>query len=160
MSPAETTPQKVVLRDADGKITEEVFMKDGAMEGEAVLYIDGRVRGRLTYQGGKQAGPATYFSETGQVAMKMNYAEGKLEGESVYYDAQGKLVRRALYDKGLLQGRTIDYYPSGKARTVSHYRANILHGEVWQYAEDGKLQERLCFNEGKPYPCPQASKRA
>src|SRR3954452_13227794 len=113
MTPADTAPEKVVLRDADGTITEDVFLKDGAMEGEALIYTDGRLRGRLMYRGGKQQGLSIYYSETGQVSMTMNYANGKLEGESVYFDAENKPIRRALYEKGLLQGRSIDYYPSG-----------------------------------------------
>jgi antitoxin component YwqK of YwqJK toxin-antitoxin module len=157
---SETAAEKVVLRDADGNVTEEAFLKDGALEGEVLLYSAGRLRGRLLYRAGKQNGPAVYYWETGLVAVEANYADGNLEGESRYFDEQRRLVRRALYEKGRLQGRTIDYYASGQARTVSHYRDNVLHGEVWQYGEDGKLRERSCFHEGKPYPCREPARRA
>jgi antitoxin component YwqK of YwqJK toxin-antitoxin module len=158
MSDTPQPPEKVVLKDAEGNVTEEVFLKDGALEGEAVLYSAGRVRARIPYRGGKQQGTAAYYDETGQVSMKMNYATGQLDGESLFFDHEGKLVRRAFYVKDQLQGRTIDYHPSGKVRTVWHYRAGILHGEVWEYGDDGKLQNRRCFHEGKPYPCPQTKR--
>ena len=116
-------------RDADGNVTEEVFLKDGALEGEAILYSGGRIRARLLYSGGKQNGAAVYYGETGQVSMKMNYVDGKLDGESQYFDEQGKLViYRAFIESELdvpkhLARRVHDFYfnpqyEEFKARTL------------------------------------------
>jgi antitoxin component YwqK of YwqJK toxin-antitoxin module len=157
MSESNAAPQKVVLRDADGNVSEEVYLKDGALEGDALLYQAGKLRARIRYAGGKQSGEAVYFDDAGRATAKMNYADGKLEGESFYLDACGRTVRKESYRKGMLHGRTIDYYPSGKVRTVSHYRDNVLDGEVWEYGDDGKLRERRCYDLGKVRPCPRAA---
>jgi uncharacterized protein len=143
------SPQKVTIRDAEGVVTEEVMMKDGLLDGEALLYAAGRLRARLQFRRGEKNGEALYYDDAGRMQTKAQYLDGKLHGDSLYYSQGGALMRKASYQKDMLHGYTIDYYPSGKTREVSTYKDNLLDGEVIRLNEDGKITERLYYQRGR-----------
>lgn len=146
--------EKILIRDADGKVTEEACMLNGLLDGETVLYESGRVRARLQFKNGKQEGEAVFFGDAGELYMKNPYRDGKLHGEATFFDATGKVIRKATYENGELHGRQTDFYPTGKAREVSHFKQQLLHGDFLRFAPDGKLEERVCYKNGKKIPCP------
>jgi antitoxin component YwqK of YwqJK toxin-antitoxin module len=150
-------PEKLLIRDADGVVTEEASMKNGVLEGETVLYAAGHVRARLQFHDGKQQGEAIFYDAAGYVQTKAQYADGKRHGEALHYSPTGALMRKATYERGLLQGYAIDYYPSGKPREVSTYKEDVLDGEMIRLSEDGKITERLYYERGRPRPKPHAA---
>jgi antitoxin component YwqK of YwqJK toxin-antitoxin module len=149
--------EKIVLRDEDGNITEEAFLKGGVLEGEVLLYSRGRLAVRSQYVGGKQHGDTLHYDTTGQVSVKGNYQNGKQHGEWQYFNATGNIVRKASFENGELHGWVADYHLNGRPREISAYRAGLLDGEVLRYSDEGKLLERVCFEVGKPKPCPKTS---
>ena len=152
--------EKIVIRDAEGAVTEEAMMKHGVLEGETVLYASGRVRARLYFEQGLQSGEARFYDDAGEVTTRAAYKKGKLEGDSFYYGADGKLVRKSAYRNGELNGYTTDYYPSGKPRQVSTYRDNLLDGDMVRLDEGGKVLERLHYKKGRVQTPPSAFKDA
>jgi uncharacterized protein len=140
----------VTIRDSDGEITDVATLKNGVLEGEALIYSAGRVVARMQFRQGKLNGPAVYYDDTGQVQIQSSYKDGKLHGDSLYFGPDGVLMRKSAFEAGLLHGYTVDYYPSGKAREVTTFQKNIREGEWLRLAEDGKVQERLHYRQGKP----------
>lgn len=149
-------PEKIVIRDAEGNVTEEAAMQNGVLNGETVLYTAGRVRARLQFREGKQQGEAVFFDPAGQVQTKAQYLDGKLHGESLHFSPTGQLMRKATYAAGLLHGFAIDYHPSGKPREISSYKEDVLDGELARITEDGKVVERLYYENGRLRPKPHA----
>jgi uncharacterized protein len=148
--------EKIVIRDAEGAVTEEAMMKDGVLEGETVLYASGRLRARLQFEQGLQGGESLFYDDAGEVTTRAAYRKGKLNGDSFYYGADGKLVRKSAYQNGVLSGYTVDYYPSGKPRQVATYRDNLLDGDMVRLDEGGKVLERLHYKKGRLQPPPPA----
>jgi antitoxin component YwqK of YwqJK toxin-antitoxin module len=155
MSEEQGPDGKVTIRDEDGNITEEAFMRDGVLDGEVLLYSRGRLAVRSRYVSGKQHGEVLHYDAIGQVTAKGNYENGKQHGEWQFFNPQGNIVRKAGYANGELHGWTADYYLNGRPREISAYREGLLDGEVLRYSDEGKLLERLCFEAGKPKPCPK-----
>jgi antitoxin component YwqK of YwqJK toxin-antitoxin module len=147
-------PEKVLIKNEDGMVTEEAMMLGGVLEGETILYNHGRVAARLFFKNGKQEGEGVYYDDIGQLQMKSNYVAGKRHGESTYYDQTGKVVRKENYEAGQLHGRMTDFFLNGKAREVYHYQQGLKHGESLRFDIEGKLQERVCFHKGKLVRCP------
>jgi antitoxin component YwqK of YwqJK toxin-antitoxin module len=147
-------PEKVVIKNSDGVVTEEAFMLAGVLHGETILYSHARMAARLHFVNGKQEGEATFYNDIGQLQMKSTYRQGKQHGETTYFDQHGKIVRKENFEGGELHGRKTDFYPTGKAREVYHYQKGLLHGEHLRFDMDGKMEDRACYLKGRPVPCP------
>lgn len=152
----QSTSNLTIRRDSHGRVTSESALVDGLLDGETVLYSNGKVSARIPYRRGKQQGEALYFGKTGEVLVRSRYEEGLLEGESKYFDQEGRLLRKSMYRRGMLHGRTVEYYPDGAPREISQYAEDLLDGDVFRFNERGEMVERVCYAAGRRKACGEA----
>lgn len=138
------------LYDELGRVSEEGFLRNGALDGELRVYSRGRIAGRYQYREGLRHGEAFLCNEAGDTIAEGTYHSGMLHGEWAYMDEWGNLVRRVLFRAGDIQGRAVTFYPSGKPYEFCDYRNGLRDGELLTYSEEGKLLNRRFFKDGHP----------
>ncbi|MCZ7644590.1 MAG: hypothetical protein M5U26_04780 [Planctomycetota bacterium] len=111
----------------DGKLKDEVPMKDGRPEGLSKSFdAAGRPTRVTTYAGGKREGPLTdYWPGADTPKRVVTYAQGRAEGVAREYARDGKLAREIECRAGAYHGVEKLYAPDGSVEKTRYW----LHDE-------------------------------
>ena len=64
--------------------------------------VDGNIRWRTPYKGGKEDGIEEWFDEQGNIRWRTPYKDGKIDGIEEEFDEQGNIVKTYVWKEGKL----------------------------------------------------------
>ena len=136
--------------DERGELIQTADYLKGQLEGEMVLFANGRPTARMTMRGGKQEGLTLTYDAAGRVTGRSEFVGGLQDGVSTWYGQNGEVARTSEYREGNLHGPTLDYLPDGIIHEETPYVEGLIHGEVITYDLEGEVAEKVVYEEGVP----------
>jgi len=151
-----------------GKIKEIAVYKDGALNGENIMYYDnGKTNISLSFKDNNIDGKYDYYTSNGALSQRKYYKNGllegtfksyfkvgedllefeipyekdRIEGKAIEYYANGNVYSESDYINGVLSGKKIIYYPNNEVSSVTEYFNSALNGEYKSYHPNGQLYE-------------------
>lgn len=122
---------------------------NGIPEGESVAYnAEGKIVQKSFYRQGKLDGELSLFNNQ-KLTARLSYKNDHRNGLSSYYNQEEKLIGEEWYEDDLKQGKSLWKFPSGKPMFEENYDKGILHGEKTEYHENGNLKKRSLYEKGK-----------
>lgn len=98
---SEKETEKVTNYYEDGKVKNEVTLKNGEKEGEALSYYpNGNLKYKITYKAGKKNGPATWYFQDGSLYQKRNHKDDEIDGLREDFTPSGKKITHSFYKEG------------------------------------------------------------
>jgi len=153
-------PEKTVARrfsssDAEGKIIEGEFSE---------YYVDGKIKTKATYNGGKKDGEYLRYYPEGTMKEKAYYSNGSRKGTNFTYHTNG-VVADSLIGDGQGAGREFHFYESGIRMSEGEWINDTSKHNTWTYYnqkgqqlaieknDHGKVKSVSCFDtKGNPLP--------
>jgi len=138
-------------RNADGKIIEQGFMKNGKKEGAWKVYEKSFDFPKyiISYVDGAYNGPYFEYTDHGQVEIQSNYKNNKLHGHWGQYKF-GKIIKTANYTDGLLDGLYAEYNQrDGTPKMEATYKMGKQDGSMKYYNDKGEVILEYTFRNGE-----------
>lgn len=121
--------------------------KNGLRDGYHRAYHNGKISEEVFYRDGKLNGVLRKWDQTGNLGISENYVNDKRDGLCSYYD-KSKLIREATYSNGKINGTEKEYYYGSELTKQSWYKNGIVDS-VYTYFADGKTESTRIY---KYYP--------
>lgn len=116
---------KAVCSNQNGERMMELFLEDGAIEGEVRIFNPGADDPSLTFEihDGQLDGPMNYyFRDTTTVAREATASNGQWDGPFLVYNTDGDVINEGTFREGVRVGLWKDYWPTtGKVRNAVLY---------------------------------------
>ena len=135
--------------NANGKLIEKCFYKDGNLEGDRFLYNDSGVLITIEpHINGAFHGLYKSFYDNSKPKELGNYNYNKMEGEWKYFFDNGNLKEIVKYVGGSENGDYKAFYPTGKLKSIGFYKDEKEDSTWHNYYENGKLMEIVNYKAG------------
>jgi antitoxin component YwqK of YwqJK toxin-antitoxin module len=145
-----TSVTKVVKKDAEGKMLEEGFLRNGMKDGQWITYdaAKGSVQNIDSYVDGKLNGYSFMFSSRGYIEEQSGFINNELEGKHFTY-RYGRPKSEASYKNGKMDGIQREYYDNGKLQQETEFKNGIQDGVYKYYSDDGILRMSYVYKNGE-----------
>ena len=104
-----------------GELIQKMNYSQGLLEGNLLLYYNGKIKSKIPFSKNLQNGEAKYYNENGNEIGVENYKNGVREGKTEWKDMDGNLIFTSNYKDGQLQGEYLEYDKCGKVKTRKQY---------------------------------------
>lgn len=152
------------------KMERQFYNKEGKIDGEQILYSQGKVWVTHTMKNGalmqmvwqdasgkeisKSGAPdgtfkAKHFYETGQLLLEGSYKNGKKDGKWTKYYIDGPISAVNYYVDGQMDGEQTEYFRNGKKKSVAPYKNGIQDGYSQLFFSNGTINSHGWNVNGK-----------
>lgn len=140
---------------------DEKYNKKKLVDGDyTIFYSNGKVKKKVSYQGGQISGPNKMWFENGRLREDCNFVAGKLDGTYSLYYENGRLKEKSTYKNGKQEGieekydekgRLTDKYVYENGKTVEMYRYNPggMEYAVMKVSKNAPYYIKYVNEEGK-----------
>ena len=143
--------QKVVKRDANGKILEEGVLKNGKRNGMWIVYNVKKPFPKMVtnFIDDQYSGSHIEYSNTGQFELICAYKANQLDGHYAKFK-NVHVIEEGNYKDGQLDGAYKLFYQSKDIlRQQVNYKNGQLDGETTYYNEEGQVIMRYIYKDGE-----------
>jgi antitoxin component YwqK of YwqJK toxin-antitoxin module len=145
-----TSVTHLVKKDAEGKILEEGFIRNGKKDGQWITYnaAKGSVETVDSYIDGKLNGYSFIISSRGYIDQQAGYINNELNGRNFKY-RYGRPKSEMFYKNGKLDGLQKEYYDNGKIQQETEFKNGAQDGVYNYYSDDGILRMSYQYKNGE-----------
>ena len=143
--------QRVVKKNADGKVLEEGVLKNSKRNGAWVVYQAKKPTPKTiaNFVDDQYSGVYMEFSSTSQLELICNYKANQLDGEFIRLK-NTRLLEKGTYINGQIDGNYKKYYPNKEVvQQENNYKMGKLHGQSNYYNEAGQLIMSYEYKDGE-----------
>ncbi len=141
--------EKVMVKDAQGRIVEEGNALNGLKEGAWITYNEDGVPTTLTnYHKGVKLGVELTFDNNASLSTKSYQNGDNIEGEFRKYQNRN-LSEIKTYENGILNGPHLTFYTNEKVQQEVNYVNGNFDGLARWFSQDGKLTIAYVYDDGE-----------
>lgn len=146
-----TNYQRVIRKNAEGKVLEEGLVENGKRNGTWVIYHTDRDVPKVVaiFVNDLYNGPYFEFNKQGQVDLQCAYVNNVLHGYFARYRV-GRKTEEGNYKMGKLDGVYKKYYDNRSiVQRENTYKDGLLHGKTRFYNEKGEVIVEYDYENGE-----------